>query len=178
MEALLILVAIVVAFIVSSIVTKKIANKIFIITGYNGFASLQRMLCSSMLIILCVVYIIFPDSYSLGLLALVPVVILVLMNLKAKKPAYIITLSVLQVLYGIIWFFVFMFKLAIKFTLKTDFNTFTFTDKPLKDATLERAEWCAKSKGYADVATWVASESGYVDVNSAYEGGFFNGKLY
>ena len=157
---------------------KSFTNKVYILTGYNGFGETQRFLCSSVLIILCIIYIIWPDEYALGLLSLVPVVALIIMNLKAEKPAYIITLSVLQILYSIIWFIFFLVKITFKYALNMDFSPVSLGTKPLMDATLERAEWRAKNKGYADVAAWVAAESSYPDVDSAYKGGFFNGKLY
>lgn len=174
----IIILAVVVAFIVSTVLTKKLANKIYILTGYNGFSGLHRTLCASMLIILLAVSIIAPDNVKLGFLALVPVVVLALLNLKAKNPVYIVALTVLQFFYGIAWFFFFLLKLFIKFVFHADFNAFNVELKPLKDATIERANYCAKQKNYADANEWAQKEGLFADAATAYEAGFFTGKLY
>lgn len=176
--AVVLILLVVVAFIVSSAVTKNVANKIYILTGYNGFSGLHKTLCASMLIILVAVSIIAPDNVKLGLLALVPVVILVVLNLKAKNVAHIVILTLLQVIYGISWFFFFLLKIVFHFVFHTNVNAFSVELKPLEDATLERAEWVAKKKGYLNVNDWVLKESGYTDAHIAYEAGFFTGKLY
>lgn len=176
--AVILILAVVIAFVVSTAVTKKVANKIYILTGYNGFSGLHKTLCASMLIILLAVSIIAPDNLKLGFLAIVPVAILVVLNLKVKNIAYIVVLTILQVLYGISWFFFFLLKIFFQFVLHANVNTFAVELKPLEDATLERADWVAKKKGYLNVNDWVMKESGYTDARTAYEAGFFTGKLY
>lgn len=176
--AIFLIIAVVVAFVVSTAVTKKTANKIYILTGYNGFSGLHKVLCASMLIILLAVSIIAPDNVQLGFMALVPVAILVLLNLKAKNPAYIVILSILQVFYGISWFFFLLLKIFFQFVFHANVNLFALDLKPLKDATLERADAVARKNHYLDANDWVAKTSTYPDAATAYEAGFFTGKLY
>ena len=178
MEAIILILAVVIIFIVSTVVTKNTANKIYILTGYNGFSGLHKLLCASILIILLAVSLIAPDEPELGFWSLAPVAILVLLNLKAKNPAYIVVLSLLQVLYGISWFFFLLLKIFFQFVFHTNINAFSMELKPLKDATLERADWVARKKHYTDANDWVVKTSSYSDASAAYEAGFFTGKLY
>lgn len=175
---IVLILAVVIAFVVSTAVTKKVANKIYILTEYNGFSGLHKTLCASILIILLAVSIIAPDNLKLGFLTLVPVAILVVLNLKAKNVPFIVILTLLQVLYGISWFFFFLIKIFFQFVLHANINAFSVELKPLEEATLERADWVAKKNGYINVNDWVMKESGYTDAHAAYEAGFFTGKLY
>lgn len=47
---------------------------------------------------------------------------------------------------------------------------------PIRKSTLERADWVAKNHGYTGAEDW-AKQNGYDDAASAYNNGFFNGKL-
>lgn len=112
---LIVLAAPAVAFIVTLLVTKKVAQMIYNKTGYNGFASLQQILCASISII--AIIFAFLDNNTLMLLALVPVVTLLVLNLKAKNPAFIIVLTVLQLLYGVAWLLFMILKIVLNYVL-------------------------------------------------------------
>lgn len=112
---IILLAAPVVAFIVTLLVTKRVAQMIYNKTGYNGFASLQQILCASISIIAIIFALL--DNNTLMLLSLVPVIILILLNLKAKNPAYIVVLTVLQLLYGAAWLIFMILKIALNYVL-------------------------------------------------------------
>lgn len=110
-----------VAFIVTLIVTKRVAQTIYNKTGYNGFASLHKVLCA--LITLLPLALAFAGIGSSGpslkafAPALIPIAILIVLNLKAKDPGAIIALTVLQVLYGIAWLLFMILKIVLNFFL-------------------------------------------------------------
>ena len=178
MIGIVVLVAVVLGFIVSLAVTKKVAKKIYIITGYNGFDNLQRGLCASILIILLAVSIIAPDSLALGFLALVPIAILIFLNLKAKEPKYIVVLSILQVLYGISWFFFVLLVIGITFMFKSANAQLSMKLPEYEHVVLERANIIAKKKGFRDADDWASKEGLFSTAQEACRAGFFNDKLY
>ena len=176
---IIILAAPAVAFIVTLLVTKRVAQMIYNKTGYNGFASLQQILCASISII--AIIFAFLDNNTLMLLAFVPVVILLVLNLKAKKPAYIIVLTVLQLLYGVAWLLFMILKIVLNYVLHFNMQGLSIQLDELNAVTQEQAAQQqataqATQRQAYETADAYAQRLGFRDADDAERAGIDTGK--
>lgn len=126
----------VVVSIISVVAVKKLAQTVYNQTGYNGLSGFNKLLMLALYILPLGVTmmqsgggLVRNDSQTNGtmlILFLIPLAVLIFRNLKAKNPAYIIGLTLLQALCGLILFFVIVFKFFFRSTGKSfgiDTNT-------------------------------------------------------
>ena len=162
------LIGFVAAVIFTFIVPRKVAQNIYVKTGYYGFGTAQRALCAFILILPVALSLVgkgSPEpSFRAVAPALIPIAILVLMNLKAKNPVYIIVLTVLQIIYGIVWilFVILKFGLSLVFhsslnfdwgiteQMQAQFQAQTAQQQKQEWEKLERAEVYAQKQGFRD----------------------------
>ena len=116
------IIAIIVSFVVSLLVSKKLGQLVYDKTGYNGFGGKQKFLSLLFLLVPVAIGLMQgskPVILPLVIGALIPLGILVVLNLEAKKPAYIVGLTIVQAFYGVS----FILFLVLKFTIKAALGT-------------------------------------------------------
>lgn len=170
-----------VAFIVTLLVTKRVAQMIYNKTGYNGFASLQQILCASISIIAIIFALL--DNNTLMLLSLVPVVVLILLNLKAKNPAYIVVLTVLQLLYGVVWLIFMILKIALNYVLHFNMQGLNIQLDEINAVAQEQAARQQEAARVAqrekdEAADAYAQRLGFRDADDAERAGIDTGKYH
>lgn len=131
---------------ISVIAVKKLAQTVYNQTGYNGLSGFNKILMLALYILPLGVTmmqsgggLVRNDSQTNGtmlLLFLVPLAILIFRNLKAKSPAYIIGLTLLQVLCGLILIFVIVFK----FVFRSNGKSFSIDTNTINQMHQEQAE--------------------------------------
>lgn len=147
-SAIFLIIAVVVS-IISVIAVKKLAQKIYNETGYNGLSGFNKLLMLAMYILPLGVTmmqsgggLVRNDSQTNGtmlILFLIPLAILIIRNLKAKKPAYIIGLTLLQAFCSLILLFVIIFKFIFRSTGKS-FSIDTNTINQMHQAQAEQRQ--------------------------------------
>jgi|GEM_PF-5944911 len=135
-DSVIFLIIAVVISIISVVAIKKFAQTVYNQTGYNALSGFNKLLMLAMYILPLGVTmmqsgggLVRNDAQTNGtmlILFLIPLAILIIRNLKAKSPVYIVGLTLLQVLCGLILLFVIIFKFFFRSTGKSfgiDTNT-------------------------------------------------------
>lgn len=104
MEGIFTIIGIIVGCFVTIFGTKKFAQKVYNETGYNALEKTNKFLMGFMFVLPIVVALIMgsnPNNAIIILCFLIPFVVLVVRNLKAKSVSNIIILTVLQTIGGL-----------------------------------------------------------------------------
>lgn len=178
-SAIFLIIAVVVS-IISVVAIKKFAQTVYNQTGYNALSGFNKLLMLAMYILPLGVTMVQSggglvrnDSQTNGtmlILFLIPLAILIFKNLKAKNPAYVIGLTLLQAFCGLILLFVIIFKFIFRSTGKSfsiDTNTINqmhqeqaerrqreeaelHEEKEAREQAIAKADDYAQSWGYRD----------------------------
>ncbi|WP_101696237.1 hypothetical protein [Clostridium minihomine] len=182
----------VVVSIISVVAVKRLAQTVYNQTGYNGLSGINKLLMLTLYILPLGVTmmqsgggLVRNDAQTNGtmlILFLVPLAILIIRNLKAKNPAYIVGLTLLQVLCGLILFFVIVFKFVFRSNGKNfsiDTNTINQMHQSQADQRhreeMEAQEEAAKKDKATAQADAYARGWGYRDSEEAEREGIHTG---
>lgn len=185
-SAIFLIIAVVIS-IISIITIKKLAQTVYNQTEYNGLSSINEILMLAMYILPIAIGMQggndFQTNRTMLILFLVPLAILIIRNLKAKKPAYIIGLTVLQIFCGLVLLFVIILKFAFRSTEKgfgIDTNTINqMHQEQAKQRQREETEAEEKSKARKQAtaqADTYAQSWGYRDSEEAEREGIHTGR--
>ncbi|TCT15575.1 hypothetical protein EDC18_103281 [Natranaerovirga pectinivora] len=108
------------------------------------------------------------------IMAIIPVVILVILNLQAKKPIYIVTLTVFQVIYSISIFMYLIFKLGV-IILDVMFKTQLSKNYTFFDPSAERKKKLQQREEQLATADFNARRLGFDDAEEAENLGVWTG---
>lgn len=184
MDGEILVIAVVVGFIISAVGAKKLGQLVYDKTGYNAFSGLNKFLC--FLIFLLPLGIDMaggnrPNLQLMVLSAIIPIVLLIIQNLKVKKPAYVVGLTLFQIFYGISFLLFLVIKLSLKYAFKMasfDLGVNIDTKQSAYNQTLNNArvnEDARKQANNKSADAW-AQKQGFEDADAAERIGIKTGK--
>ena len=162
---------------------KAVANSCYRKTGVNILSSLHKLLWYVEIgaaLLLAEMRHADTAAKAVPILIMCIVIFTVIQMLLSMKAGikYAVISGVLQGVCGIILgvFNIFVFLFGLFFHTSGGLFSIDESLKPIKTMDLEKADYAAMQKGFADAVAW-AKSSGFADASSAYDSGFFKDKL-
>lgn len=184
MDGVILIIAVVVGFIISIIGAKKLGQAVYDKTGYNAFNEMNKLLCYSIIVLPFGIGIAGKNTPNIKLMvisSIIPIVILLVQNLKVKKPLYIAGLTIFQIFFGISGLMFLLLNIVFKYAFKMvnfDIGVNIDTTQGSFNETLENVKLSdeAKKKSNNEQAEAWAQNQGFQDADEAERMGIRTGK--